>query len=252
MNPFVFSEVQRMLMCLYGNNPDYADTVCVLGYNLQNCKHDEIRAKFPGKRIVVYQLEQFFEGSRWFNQHTHDWLKKADEIWDYDLGNVEFLRNHGFAPKYRPMSYAEGLVDFEHGERDIDVLFYGSPTLRRAKALSSWMSASAFKYTTCWLTGVKGERLVDYLKRAKIVLNIHAFDGYVRQEQVRMFYPVINGCCIASENSKFNEFGKSIVEFPIDKMNQTLDFMLREEKWKDVSANAARVYREHCENRKPR
>ena len=40
--------------------------------------------------------------------------------------------------------------------------------------------------------GVEGAELDEYIDRSKIILNIHAFGPYARQEQPRIFYLLIN------------------------------------------------------------
>jgi hypothetical protein len=67
-----------------------------------------------------------------------------------------------------------------------------------------------------------------------------------------MFYPVINGCCVVSEKSPHNEFGKSIVVCDTDKIAPTLKHVLDNGLWKTVGESAPEVYRKHCEERVPR
>ena len=250
-NRLVFDEVERMLRALYGNDPAYEDRVFVLGYNVARYTPDDLRRRFPGKKVVIYQLEQLFDGSKWANGHTYSWLKGADEIWEYDLSNLEWLRRNGFRTLYRPMSYCEALRDIPSAERDIDVLFYGYPTQRRLSVLGKVMGSTWDRLSTLWATGVSGDRLRELISRAKVVLNVHAFVEDCRQEQVRMFYPVINGCCVVSERSPHNEFGKSIVECPVDKIAATVAHVVNNGIWKEVGANAPEVYRRHCEGRRP-
>lgn len=250
-NRVVFSELERMLHALHDGDSAYDDTVVVLGYNVAKYLPSKLKREYPGKRIVAYQLEQLFDGSKWANQHVYKWLKNVDEIWEYDLSNMEWLRRQGFRPKYRPLSYCEALKDIEPATRDIDVLFYGYPTPRRLSILGEWMGVSWNTYKTIWATGLVGESLRQHIARAKVVLNVHAFDKDCRQEQVRMFYPVINGACVVSEKSPHNEFGKAIVVADTKKIVPTLNHVLKNSLWEKVGNDAPFVYRKHCEERKP-
>lgn len=246
----VFSEVYRMLDALYGSDPAYENTVIVLGYNVADYLPDQLRQEYPGKKLIVYQFEQLFDGSKWVNERMRRWLTGVDEIWEYDLSNMEWLTRHGFKPIYRPLCYCETLRDIPEANKTVDVLFYGFPTPRRIRIMASWMSVSWDRFYTSWLTGVNGKDLREAISHAKIVLNLHSFDRDCRQEQARIFYPVINGACVVSEKSPHNEFGKSIVECTTDKLNATLAYVLEHHKWKEVSDIAAETYKRHCEGRK--
>lgn len=251
-NRLVFSEVERMLESLHGKDPAFDDTLVVLGYNVARYTPATLRKKYPGKRIVAYQLEQLFPGSKWANPHTARWLTDVDEIWEYDLSNLAYLRETGFGNKvkYRPMTYCESLRDIEPREKDIDILFYGYPTPRRLQIVGNIMGGTWDSRSTIWATGVSGEKLRELIARTKVVLNVHAFDRDCRQEQVRLFYLVINGACVVSELSPHNEFGKSIVVAPVPKLGATVNHVLNKGLWEEVGSNAPEVYRKHCEGRK--
>ena len=91
--------------------------VVILGYNVY-WNVDEIRAKFPNEKIIIYQLEQI---SVWYdvskrgaikirsNQYLRA-LNECDEIWDYDAENVLFLRDKVHVPLYlKPLQVCEAL-----------------------------------------------------------------------------------------------------------------------------------------------
>ena len=237
-NSVVFAEVERMLHALHDGDSAFDDTVVVLGYNVAKYLPQALRRKYPGKKIVVYQLEQLFPGSKWANQHAEKWLRNVDEVWEYDLSNMDYLNRTGFKNiVYRPMTYCEALRDIPEAPKDIDIL-------------GSLMEHTWTKYSLVWATGVSGERLRDMVSRSKVVLNVHAFMENCRQEQVRMFYPVINGSCVVSEKSPHNEFGKSIVVCDTGKIAATVAHVLDKGLWEEVGRNAPEVYRKHCEERK--
>lgn len=252
-NPIVFNDVKRLLECKYSGDASFNDTIIVVGYNVANISPAAFRNSHPGKKIIVYNLEQFYPGSRWFNERAIDWFRMADEIWDYDLCNIDFLRYHGYGDiKYHPMEFCDKLAIDMRAERDIDVLFYGAPTNRRLSAMQKFMGTLQYKYACIFGTGISGHMLEEFLARTKILVNIHADERMTRQEQVRMFIPVSSGMCVVSETSPVNEFGKSIVECDLANFTPTLEMLLRTDEWKRVADNARDVYRQHCENRKYR
>ena len=80
------------------------------------------------------------------------------------------------------------------------------------------------------------------LKNSKIILNLHTYDVF-RQEQVRIFYPVINGRCVVSENSDDNHFSDSIIIDNYDTLPKTLNMLLSTGKWYDVANSASEKYK---------
>lgn len=241
-NKIVFGDVCTYLKWKYGNDPAYANAVVVLGYNVANCSIGELRQKYPGYRVVVYNLEQLFPGSKWVNDKSRAWWDDADELWDYDRDNILFLQERGYDPKYVPMSYCPLLATVPDAEKDIDVLFYGSLTKRRAYAMARWINKSEFSYHTAIIAGVTGDRLDNYIARSKVIVNIHAFEENSRQEQVRLFKLVANRCCVVSERSPINYMGNSIVECDIDKLNDCLWELLDSGRWKDIAEHASERY----------
>jgi len=250
-NKFVFADIEKMLMSKYGTTPGFESTVVVLGATLAKITPEQFRQQHLGMRVVVYNLEQLFKGSPWVNQTNLAWIRFADEVWDYDVENIAFLNANGIRASYVPMEYCDELRynTVFNGPKDIDVLFYGAPTDRRLKIIQSWMGLSQHKAVTVIATGIGGALLENYIRRSKIILNLHAYEGIYRQEQVRMFVPVINGCCVVSETSSRNEFSKAIVESSTRGMNQTLKTLIKSGDWEKVAQNAAETYKVHCQNR---
>ena len=107
-NRFVFTEVARMLKEQCGGKPEFADTVFILGHVDTRCTLDGMRKKYPNKKLVVYQLEQMYNGCKYANKHVFEWLEGADEIWDYDLDNIEWLAKKGIQASFHPMVILRG------------------------------------------------------------------------------------------------------------------------------------------------
>jgi len=243
-NNYVFSEVRDMLIELYFNRADFNNTVVVLGYNQPNIKYEYVKLKYPTCKIIVFNLELLFDGYSWVNEHTINWFKKADEVWDYNIDNITFLKKCGIKAKYQEMKYVNCLKRLPPVNKNapIDVLFYGTLSTRRTKFLTKWMSNTAFKCQTIISNGSTKNDLLFLLKNSKIILNLHTYDVF-RQEQVRIFYPVINGRCVVSENSDDNHFSDSIIIDNYDTLPKTLNMLLSTGKWYDVANSASEKYK---------
>ena len=81
-------------------------------------------------------------------------------------------------------------------------------------------------------------RSIGLSEHTHIILNIHAYEGNNRQEQVRMFYPVINGACVVSERSARNYMDGCITECPLQYIPETIENILKNDMWKKLGDNA--------------
>lgn len=224
----------------------YNGEIVVLGYNVSE-SFSAFKNRYPNDKIICYQLEQIFNNQSWWfdanaksgpvydnTQHILGWLKGCDEIWDYDLDNIDFLKSLGFTNiKFRPMKWFEGINNITSLEKDIDVLFYGGMNHKRS-VLTSQLGGYKHKVLTnnfqAW-----GETLNEYIGRSKIILNLHFYDSHI-QEQVRIFPLVANDCCVLSEVSRRNYFDGLIQEFATgEEMIEKIDFLLADDNWRRVS-----------------
>ena len=223
---------------------DNAGSTMVFGlYSFHSCT--KLREMFNSNHLIVYQAEPLVPNHWWSTDLILKNLEGADEVWDYDLENIEILKKHGINAKYKPPRYAESLKTVKNVENpDIDVLFYGSLTERRSKFLSTflmnsiiphedeqiWLNANFVFVNNCF-----GAKLDEYIARSKIVLNLNPYDGECRQQQTRIFYNLINNKCVLSEQNKFNYYGDMIVEFENNNtqhMFHQIINLLRDDKWK--------------------
>jgi len=237
----VFDHIEKTFIELYENDPVYEHTVFVLGYNVLKSL-EFLREQYNGYKIIVYQLEQLYRGSPWVTKKNYEILKSADEVWDYDEGNIQWIhQNYQIKARFHPLKYTESLKvlpTLVESEADIDVLFYGYLHERRAKFLINLQQKAAGKYKIFDLYGIWGKDLDSYIKRSKIIINIHTKD-FARQEQPRIYYPVINGRCVLSEKSPINYFGDAIIEVPYDRLlDKTFD-LLKTGEWLDVAYQAS-------------
>lgn len=248
-HPFVFKQVNAMLKELC-DKPKYDKVMVVLGYNVIPCSEAiKLKEKHPDYKLVVYNLEQLYSGSPWLNANTKEWFSRADEIWDYNMENIDFFSSVlGYRVSYHPIKWVETLKTLEQVKPEdmlYDVLFYGEETPRRNQLIGAMRSAHR-DWAIITATGVTGPALDYLIAHSKIVLNVHAFPQYQCQEIVRMFYPLINGKCIVSERSRNDSYaGDSVVYSSYDNMIETVKGLLTDGKWIDVASEASDRFRRH-------
>ena len=84
-----------------------------------------------------------------------------------------------------------------HGEKDIDLLFYGSLSPRRVEILTKLQDAGLAPEVHFNVYGAERDRLID---RAKVVLDIKQ-DAGDPDDITRTFYLDSRGACVLSENA---------------------------------------------------
>ena len=248
-----FSHATEMLLHHY-DTEEHRGTVFLLGeYIWHPARY--FRALHPGSRIVAYQLEQLCGGPNWHSvSRTISHLQGLDEVWDYDALNVTYLAWHGVqVHRVVPVRHVPALRHIPAREAAYDVLFYGFVNARRQRFLEKMQTRFYDRLKFLHVYGLFGPELDDFISRSKIVLNLHAFEPYHRQEQVRIFYPLINGRCVLSEKSQLNYFGDGILEFTEEDLATRIEEAL--DRWREVGeagaeqferqTSEARAYEEH-------
>ena len=245
-NPY-FSNVTAMLLEHF-DREELKDTSIIMG---SYCREpiSVIKLRHPNKRIIVYQLEQLVDGTTWWP--THQSIKNmqgADEIWEYDFLNQYYLdAYYKISSKLVPLRYTTALDRKWNDQEDIDVLFYGFINQRRARIIERLQiqlyPLGVGHVKVVFLFGFQ-DGLDDYIKRSKIILNIHAFEPYHRQEVVRMFYPIINGKCVLSETSQWNNLEGMIVESDPLNLASKIDGLLKDDNYKTFGMQARERFKE--------
>lgn len=155
--------------------------------------------KLPGL-YVSFQMEQSVS-TRWF---TPDYLRKLENsfaIFDYSLENIAKLVSMGLHARqfyYMPVGYLPGYApDAPPVEEDYDVLFYGDINNERRRACIAELEK------VCRVKVVSdlfGPAMVDELRRAKVVVNIHYYPGALL-ESTRLWECLSLDCLVVSERS---------------------------------------------------
>ena len=212
---------------------------------------EEIKKFNPGaKRYIVYQLEPLHKNHWHSPDKIINHIKGADEIWDYDSDNINFLSDYGIEAEYKPFLYSEKLKRIENkpdDELDIDILFYGDHTCPyRLQTLREIFSphVGVKEEGVVMLWNVSGKKLDDYISRAKVILDLHTSEENKVQKQTRLFYALINGKCVVSEKSKYNGFKDLIIEVERDQLKDKLFQVLREGQWKEQQKNVSERFKE--------
>ena len=235
-----FMHVAEMLLEHF-DIPEWENTLFLLDGHLF-AGYEYYQKQFPGKRVIAYQLEQLFGPSGNNNfidaKKSIEVLSTFPEVWDYDRMNVEVLRWHSVTVKrILPMVYTKRLDRIQSlQDPKIDVLFYGLLNERRWRIIEKIQRKCYGKLRLAWIYG--DVDMDAHIANSKIILNLHAFEPWNRQEQVRMFYPIINGKTVVSEPSQTNYLEGMIIESDVNEMPDMLQDLCRTERWREFGIEA--------------
>ena len=168
----------------------------------QNCLHFVIAAqafrRLP-RYYVAYQMEQCVSGVLNKKKYQRK-LRRSVGVFDYSLMNIEALKRLGFPEKglsYMPVRPLIESTLIPEEARPYDVIFYGaSKNPRRQQYLSELQRYTPLKV----IDGVFGERLLEVLAQAKIVVNIHYYEEALL-ETTRIYECLSKGALVISESS---------------------------------------------------
>lgn len=161
---------------------------------------------------IAYQMEQSVS-SRWFDEKYFKRLQRAIAVLDYSIENIKFLLGKGFSYKqlfFLPI-FSANFTDSQD-EYMYDVLFYGDINNERRKSVLEKLKK---KYKVKIISNLFGEELYKEIKRAKVILNLHYYEGALL-ESTRIFEVLSLGKIIISERGSDQEeyaYLDGIVEF---------------------------------------
>lgn len=227
-----FEPVTKMLLDHF-DTPEMSSSLFLLS-SYCHIPVDHFRSVFPNRKIIAYQLEQLMDCNEHINvEYSINNLKEVDEIWDYDNLNIHYLKTYfGIeVNKFLPMLYSPSLErnDLDWNNPEFDVIFYGMLTPRRMKIIDFLQRNLYGKLKFAWVYGEHD--MIKHIANSKVVLNLHPFEPYNRQEQTRMFHPVINGRTVISEPSQSNIMGEEIIETSIENMPNKLKEICQSDVW---------------------
>lgn len=185
---------------------------------------------------IVVNFEPMVEGSHSWNDNYLEVLKNA-YLWEYSQSNFQRYRELGYrnadyvalgwepdAAKIVPLS--DVLPD---SEQDIDVVFFGSFTQRRIDILDALTRRGLRLKTTRDRSWSLQER-DNYLRRAKLVLNLHNWDDSRVVEMPRLSILLRHRKAVVCELYPDSEVAPSIREAvvgaPYDRLVDTIEALL--------------------------
>lgn len=244
--PNAFGEVSIMLKELYGKSPEYNNTVFWLGYHVPNSGN--VRFLYPNKRLIIFQLEQLSDNSPYNTDRVKSILRTADEIWDYDKNNIEWIKKTiHIDAKLHPLTYVKSLEvidELPKSEHTVDVLFYGSLYSNRRNTIIRNLKKAfdAHGLTFMVFNNLYKEDLWKYIAKSKIILNIHYYP-ISRQEQARIFFNLINGKCVVSEPSPTNYVPNLIKECRVSEMVSTCKQLIDSGNWHKFGKESKEIFK---------
>jgi hypothetical protein len=200
----------------------------LLGSTIFASRYLNLNKTLKGLPYIVYQLEPLHLSLGLIKDWPEylDVLLNAHTIWDYAPFNQYYLYAHGFQNIYiTPPAYHSlmEMIQFDD-KKDIDVLFYGSPHDRRKKIMQDLLTRNIKAVYVENLFGKDRNKLIG---RAKIVLNIHAWEGLDVLETVRLSFLLANRCFVISENSDHNPYLDGVIFSPFENLVETCIFYLK-------------------------
>lgn len=186
----------------------------------------QIFATLPD-HYIAFQMEQSVS-SRWFNEEYFSRLQNARCIFDYSLSNIEFLHNNNIPFNklfYIPVGLLKNTnpTDISNTEYEYDVAFYGDPNCeRRQKFLKKLQENFNVKV----ISEVFGDELHQLLKKAKVIVNIHYYEGALL-ETTRIYECLSLNKIVVSESATDQDEHsslESLVDFvDIDDVNAMIE-----------------------------
>lgn len=148
-----------------------------------------------GGNVVIFNSEQLPEQSAWINADYKQVLNR-NYIWDYsDFNLVKIKHDRKQVVCFHHADALNRLVNAAVPEYDL--IFYGSLNDRRKKILKTLREHHGLKVLDFF--GLYGQERDLLLANTRALLNLHFYDSQIFQ-QIRAFYPLINGIPVISEN----------------------------------------------------
>lgn len=194
----VFIDTAHSLMNEFKD--DTSNTLLIVGA-INACEHysyDEYTKGFD--KVILFNQDPYdCTLVNHLREPYFDWINRADEVWDYEETNIQYLSGLGIEAKLHILKPYKNWDMYAPVEKDIDFLFIGSLYDRR-KAVIDFLKE---KYNVVVTPDqMYGEALDDYILRSKVLLNIHGTTHF--QEQARMVKWLGAPCQIISERSVHN------------------------------------------------
>ncbi len=194
--------------CTIGTNLVAAGAVNILaGATVFAARHHALSERLGARPYIVYQLEQLHaeHGLLPAFPEYRRLLEGAAAIWDYAPSSTGYLRAAGFANIHHVPPGHHGSLETVRPAlgRDFDVLFFGSPHPRRERIVAAIRAEGIQVLALQHAFGRLRDRLIA---RARVVLNMHAWDDLAILETVRLSHLVANRAFVVSESADHDPY----------------------------------------------
>lgn len=209
---------------------------------------------------ICYQMEQTIN-SRWLTDKYIGVLENAQAVLDYSQVNTGFFNDYDRIKEklyYVPMGVNEDDIKGAAipGDQDIDVLFYGDINCERRKKIIEELGRSFNVHVE---SDLFGEEMLDVIKRSKVVINIHYYEGALLETPRIVEILSLGTSIILSERSNDPDEEKRIgdlVDFvdvdDVDAMRKRISFWLEnsDERKKKLEDNRKRIIEGDVDSKK--
>lgn len=212
----------------------------ILAPHLLLCSR-EGEAWMPPEGTIVYNFEPAC--SNLFERSLRLLGAPGVVAWDYAVATTDALRKLGVQAKHVPFAFAPVLQTLPKKDKDIDVVFCGSESPRRA-ALMRELLSKGLGLSLRLRFGVFGPERDELLARACVVLNAHFF-AESTNEDLRILYAVANGLAVSSEGPPDEARKVGWARWaPIKDLVQNTLQLARSGEWQEQRERGARALRE--------
>ena len=200
----------------------------LIGASLFAARDLGLALHLAGQPYILYQLEQLDD------RHglLPDWpeyrelMANAMQIWDYGPSSSAWLRARGLTVTTVPPGYHPCLETMPPApKQDLDIVFAGTPHPRRDRIIEALKRTNA---SVVHLHGVYGAQRNHALSRARIVLNVHAWDGLAVLETVRLSFVLANRRFVVSEKGDHDPYDGGVIYARYDDLVDTCLHHLRQ------------------------
>jgi len=171
-----------------------------------------LEIQIPKNKVFFYQLEQINSDNKYkriINNNLINNIENSIITFDYSKENINYYSKKINAKiSYLPPPCNH--IISSNGDKEYDILFYGTLNQRRKDILNYLKQY----YNVHVIYNIFGQELDNYIKKSKIILNIHYFDNPIL-ETLRIHQAICHNVHIISEGKTLlnSELYNSCVHF---------------------------------------
>jgi 2-polyprenyl-3-methyl-5-hydroxy-6-metoxy-1,4-benzoquinol methylase len=200
------------------------------------------------EKIVIFNTEQLPESSCWTGNKRYIELLHRFPVWDYSKFNLNCIpRSEKWLINFLFDSNLKRIVPAR--TKEFDLVFYGSLDQNRTSIIDD-LERTGLKVAR--LFGVYGFERDEIISKSRAVLNLHYYKSKIFQ-QIRCFYPLINGIPVVSENFPLEscpEIYKKTIHHPTDSgiVDYVCELFSDPVRFDDISKSMLSMYASYSED----